>query len=578
MIADTNCRFKSKRQIVEAYRMLEAVYVKTVRVIAVILTGYLFLQGLFTLCNIQRIEEKTFFIKNNPLTGILGILVFTALIKLLTRPGIWRFLQKYGQILTGICAVIFCGFMLWWITHTAFWYYGDMEKVYMCAGNLLAGDFSQWKPGGYAYMWPFQDGLILFVAGLLKFFDVNETYYIFPLINVLFTVITIWSVCRTWKILSEDGALIALQECFMICYLPYAFLSMLLYGNQIGYGFSALAVYLVVKYTHTGHLRNLVFSAVCMTLGICFKPNCLILLIGICGTLFLDIFISEYASKKQMLQKTLFMISFLILVPAAAGLPELYIEQVSGMDITGGNSKWAHVAMGLQESDMAPGWYNCYNENLFVQNHYDTDKTAEEAKLSIAESLRNFAKDPAYAWKFFNQKIASQWNNPTFECFHIQNSRNTAIELSGFVLSAINDGGKLNILLIYVLDILQSVLLFGILIYFLHTEDRDHRQFIWALLFIGAFVFWTFWEAKSRYVAPYFLFLIPYAFMGYRILADRFREKKIQLSLVILLLCIVFIGFSGSDPVKNSFKMDQDTEDYYEYIHQYNHNFMNLRY
>lgn len=558
--------------------MLEAFYVKTVRVIAVILTGYLFLQGLFTLCNIQRVEEKTFFVKNNPLTGILGILAFIILIKLLSMPKIWTFLQKYGHILTSICTALFCGFMLWWITHTVFWFYGDMEKVYMCAGNLLAGDFSQWKPGGYAYMWPFQDGLILFVAGLLKIFTVDQTYYIFPAINVIFSVLTVWSVCKTWQILSEDKALLCLQGIFMICYLPYAFLSMLLYGNQIGYGFSALAVYLAVKYTRTGHLRNLIFSAICMTLGICFKPNCMILFIGICAILLLDIFTLKKVSGKQLIKKIAFTISFMILVPAASGLPEICVEQMSGMHITGGNSKWAHVAMGLQESGMAPGWYNCYNENLFVQNNYDTEKTAAGAKLSIMDSLENFAHNPAYAWEFFNKKNASQWNNPTFECFHIQNSRNTSMELSGFVLSAINDGGKLNILLIYVLDILQSVLLFGILIYFLHTKDKDHRQFIWALLFIGAFVFWTFWEAKSRYVAPYFLFLMPYAFMGYRILADRFKERKIQISLAILALCILFIGFSNAGWIRSSFKIDQDTEDYYEYIHQYNHNFMNLRF
>jgi len=71
---------------------------------------------------------------------------------------------------------------------------------------------------------------------------------------------------------------------------------------------------------------------------------------------------------------------------------------------------------------------------------------------------------------------------------------------------------------------------------------------------------------------------MPYAFMGYRILADQFKERKMQISLAILALCILFIGFSNAKWIKSSFKIDQDTEDYYEYIHQYNHNFMNLRF
>ena len=297
----------------------------------------------------------------------------------------------------------------------------------------------------------------------------------------------------------------------------------------------------------------------------------MILFVGILILLFFDLW-----EKPPV--RIIYMTGFLIFVLLGNQIPGFCIEQMSGIEIDKGNSKWAHVAMGLQESDMAPGWYNCYNENLFIAKNYDTEETAREALSSIKASLRNFASHPSYAWEFFHKKLASEWNNPTFECFHIQNSRNTSLELSGFILSTINDGGKVNILLIYGLDILQSVLLFGILMYFLHTKDTDGRLLIWAILFIGAFLFWMFWEAKSRYVAPYFMFLFPYSFMGYKIVAERFREKRIYLSLCVLALCIMFIGSSNAFWVKSAFKIQGDTEDYYEYIHQYNHNFMNLRF
>ena len=82
-----------------------------------------------------------------------------------------------------------------------------------------------------------------------------------------------------------------------------------------------------------------------------------------------------------------------------------------------GNSKWAHIATGLQDTESAPGWYNTYNTETFVENKYDTDATAKASQENIRESLQHFAEDPEYAWSFFNRKWAIQWNNPTFECF-----------------------------------------------------------------------------------------------------------------------------------------------------------------
>ena len=37
-----------------------------------------------------------------------------------------------------------------------------------------------------------------------------------------------------------------------------------------------------------------------------------------------------------------------------------------------------------------------------------------------------------------------------------------------------------------------------------------------AVLMIGGFVFFTFWEAKSQYVAPYYFVIIPYAVIGWK--------------------------------------------------------------
>lgn len=77
---------------------------------------------------------------------------------------------------------------------------------------------------------------------------------------------------------------------------------------------------------------------------------------------------------------------------------------------------------------------------------------------------------------------------------------------------------------------------------------------------------------------PYFLFLIPYAFMGYRACLENRKNRRVHISLAVLALLIIGIAFSNNALITGSLKMNEDTEGYYEYIHEFNHNFMNFRF
>ncbi len=554
--------------------MLQKIFQKTVRFICCLFVGYIFLQGLFTLCNIQRIEERTFFISNKSWTQLLAIALFAGLTFLITRPVIWSKLEKYGHFLFWGALGGMTLFLVWWVSQTNFWFYGDAEKMFACASGLSIGSYNEWLPGGYAHMWPFQNTYILFVWFLGFFFPFLELFKAFYYISIASYVMTVVSIYKMMQLLVKEKALVSIQGVMMALYLPFAFMTMCMYGDSIGYGFAALAMYLAVKYTKTEKLYQLILSGCALFVGISFKQNTMIIFVGILAILFLH----AVSQKKDILRRSLFAAIFLVIVLVGISIPNRIIHSITGINDFEGNSKWAHLAMGLQEGDKGYGWYNSYNYDIFVENDYDNEKTGQDALESIRSSVDYFVENPDYAWKFFNLKLASEWNNPTFECFHNQNSRITAVELSSFVKSTINDGGKVNILLIWILDIGQSVLLFGILLYFLHEDKENYQQLLPGLLFIGAFLFWMFWEAKSRYVVPYLFFLIPYCIMGYRMLIQKWKEKRLLIKLASLAVIIVFLQFSNAQWVTDSFRINPDTEEYYEYIHMYNKNFMNLRY
>ncbi|MCD7836250.1 MAG: hypothetical protein LUG83_06320, partial [Lachnospiraceae bacterium] len=488
---------------------INAVCCMAVRVTGIIFVGYIFLQGLFTICLIQRVEEKTYYISNNTVSQITGIVLFCILTYFFAGKGLSELIKRHGDTWFKLVFVLVLAALGIWLLMTRFWYFGDMEKVYQYAGMLNAGDFSGWLPGGYPYMWSQQNGLILFVSLLLRFFDKDTSYIVFYFINLFFYGVMTVSFYSSMKTLFKDRDIYIIQLLMLVLYFPYAFFITLLYGDVIGFSFGAAAAALLLKYLDTRRNVHIVLSCVCIIFAVIFKQNSLIIFVGASIMLIHDMAVGF--NKKKLLSCAVYIILALI----GFGLPKVIIEQAGGNKIDGGNSKWANIAMGLQECDKAPGWYNCYEEEVFAANNYDGDATAAEAKRELAERLKYFAQNPGYAWEFINKKLASEWNNPTFECFHIQNWRGSSIELSGFVKSIINDGGKLNIILIYILDICQSVVLFGVLMYLIGDDSQDLRRLFFIILFIGGFMFFTVWEAKCRYTVPFYLMLIPYAWPGY---------------------------------------------------------------
>lgn len=142
--------------------------------------------------------------------------------------------------------------------------------------------------------------------------------------------------------------------------------------------------------------------------------------------------------------------------------------------------------------------------------------------------------------------------------------------------STIFDGGKVNILLIAFFDVCQSIFLFGILLYLITEKKAGFGESL-PFYYCRSLCILTFWETKCRYLLPYFLFVIPYSVLGYRNLIRQWKSKTVRISLGILAALILMIAVSNFPVITESMKINKDTEAYYEYIHEYNKNFMNFR-
>lgn len=164
------------------------------------------------------------------------------------------------------------------------------------------------------------------------------------------------------------------------------------------------------------------------------------------------------------------------------------------------------------------------------------------------------------------EKTASQWNEPSFQSIWIaenkyqdsyhQKAIGTDNDWPCRILSPKGNDG-----LTRIMNVLSFLLLFGNLLYLLRgrKEDNYGDTLMFAMIFVGGFLFHLVWEAKGQYAFPYYILLIPYAVMGFSgtacqlgnalltIRAGQFsricNRRKLMITAAVGLLVLLFLWY-----------------------------------
>lgn len=173
------------------------------------------------------------------------------------------------------------------------------------------------------------------------------------------------------------------------------------------------------------------------------------------------------------------------------------------------------VAMGFQDEDpnhTGRGTYNAYEIHLFWENNFDVDKCKELSILNIKQSIVRWMRDPIGALEFFCDKTAVQWLEPTYGSFLFTSNMTTS---SKWMKAFYSDRGYQ--IFYEIMNQLQNVIYIGVLFYYIYLakHKRQEWEYFLGLVLIGEVLFSLLWEAKSRYVFPYIVIVLPAAAMGY---------------------------------------------------------------
>lgn len=532
-------------------KILIPVFSGIISVITIFVLGYLTLLSFLSTSNITD-KELTYFCYDDPMIimfGILFILVLAVVFYRLSIKNKIKTLTDKGKKPLFILFVIFAVAIVLsgQLSPTA-----DQGKVLEIAQQMREHNFIAFREGGYVNRCSNQIGIIT-IFYFLSFIFGNFNFIAIQIINVVALCVSVYIISKFINYWNETKFTQNLTLFSLFIFFPITYYVTFVYGNLIGLALSLIGIDLVYKYFKTRKVHFALLSCLSLGVSILAKSNYLITLIAVVIFILLD----------ALKSKSIISLLLAIIMPLSYYAINLsvvnFIETKTGYEFDYGCPNTGYIAMGLQEAPAkAEGWFNFYNWNVYEKNNYDTEVANEKAIENIKESISEFKSGKRDFIEFFGRKNASQWNNPTFQGINIQQNHYSDVQYYSSFYELFF--GTRHLWQYGYLNFLQSFILLFALLYFIFTfNKKDIMTFLPVVVLLGGFIFHTIWEAKCQYTVTYFIFLFPYAILGFKeavirssntyelIVKNRGNEKskdfyKCVSFLVVLLIIVVALS------------------------------------
>ena len=387
--------------------------------------------------------------------------------------------------------------------------FGDSDLVIDAAKRFAAGDFSPLETE-YFNRVSYQLGICLpleIIARLLPGLDLN---LVMQALNCLMSAALMALLCRMAGELSDDEGASRAAMLLYLLFLPMMMFNMFVYGVLPMLLLCVLAMGCFVRYTKTGGRRFGLLYALLIGVAAVLKPNAMIVMLAlaICAGI-------HALERKDGFLLLCAALSALLCVALPAGVVRLY-EWRGGVTLASDTSMLLRLAMGMQDSVVAAGWYNG-----MISDYWPASVTPEMEKAAalqmLAGSLREFAADPAGAWAFFREKFLTQWAEPSCDMLWYGAICPKGGRFNGLAHLIFRDGSPVRAALEDYMNVFQQaayVLALTGTLGMLRDKRTGAAQLMLPVTILGGFLYHMLFEAKSQYIYPYMLLLLPLAAKG----------------------------------------------------------------
>ena len=452
--------------------------------------------------------------------GIVTVLI-TFVIKKLN-------ISKKVKIITTILALgLYSFFQILWIKACLVKPGADPGMIYGTAKLLFNNqDIMKEHILEYFSFYKQNIGLVVIYERLMRFFN-TDNVILFRYVNVVCNTITVLGLYWIYKMINdkeENNTL--LFYVLILGFLPISLLSTWVYGDFIGLSLGILSVALIIKYVKSKKIRFLFFSSICMSIAIIARSNLLIFIIAI--TIYLIITLLKEKNRKERIVGILLIPLFIVISIIPNKILTNYISKKYQLDERKEKSIITYLYMGMSEGKMANGWYNDEIDNInneMKKNNKDDNTIENQTKEKLSDRINYLLNNPLYTIWFYKYKILSMWAEPTMAS-EVYNSQRDVDMSENKIYNIVFDEQNFEAIKASQ-KVIDGMIFVGALSYIiLKRKNISNEVLLVILIFLGGFGFHILWEAKSRYIIPYVVILIPVATKGLNELCIYFINKR----------------------------------------------------
>ena len=397
----------------------------------------------------------------------------------------------------------------------------DSALVIEAAKRFAAGDFSPLE-GEYFSRVSYQLGICLPLEGLARLLPGLDLNLLMQALNCVISAALMALLCGLAGGLSGDARTSGAAALLYMAFVPMLLFNMFVYGVLPMLLLCVLAMRCFARCARTGERRFGVLYALLIGAAAALKPNAMIVMLAllICAAV-------HALQRKDGFLLLCAALSAVLCFALPAGVIRLY-ELRAGVTLAPDTGMLLRLAMGMQDSMIAAGWYNGV-----IEEYWPLSVTPEMEKAAalemLAARLRVFAADPAGAWAFFKEKCLTQWAEPSYDILWYGAVCGKSGRFNGLAHAIFRDGSPVRALLAGYMNIFQQAAYVLALIGtcgMIREKRTEAVQLMLPVTVLGGFLYHMLFEAKSQYIYPYMLLLLPLAAAGMDLLAGRARNKR----------------------------------------------------
>lgn len=317
------------------------------------------------------------------------------------------------------------------------------------------------------------------------------------ILNVIGNILIVFSIYKIGMQLSKKYKINkVLILTFILTFISLPILSTFIYGDIPSTGLCLLAVYYTMRYSETKKIKFICFASIATMIAYMMRMNSLIFIIATVIYLLLNLFngITKRKAKENLINTAVIIMYIVISILPSRLITNYYLNKYN-LDKEKSYPTISFLLIAMEEGPRANGWYN---EEIGEPALKDPENKKVEYKEKVKERLKYFIENPMYTFDFYMTKITSMWTENTYSALR----QNFAEK---------EDKTKENILTFYQKVLLILICICSIIVLVQNRKDISLDVIFLLTIFIGGFAFHILWEAKSRYIIPYIIVLMPIA-------------------------------------------------------------------